>query len=141
MDDDLAHLAIIGALEEAEIDNLIPRRLFHVRDNPFETLNDAKFIKTFRLSKPMVLDLCNIVEPFIAAPSRTSSLDVLTALNFYGYGSYQLNVGQNMNTAISQPSVSRAICEVTDVLNRPEIFNRYVHFPRNMNELNQLRNE
>ncbi|KAJ8914171.1 hypothetical protein NQ315_016250 [Exocentrus adspersus] len=59
----------------------------------------------------MVLDLCNIVEPFIVAPSRTSALDVrtkvLTALNFYGYGSYQLNVGQNVNTAISQPSVPK----------------------------------
>lgn len=36
--DDIVNIAAIGALEEAEIDNLAPRRLFHIRDNPFETL-------------------------------------------------------------------------------------------------------
>ncbi|KAJ8966138.1 hypothetical protein NQ317_017981 [Molorchus minor] len=127
------------------MDNLAPRRLFHLRDNPFETLSDTQFIRTYRLTKNMVVDLCQIVQPFVVAGSRRSALDlrtkVLTALNFYGYGSYQLNIGQNCNQSVSQSSVSKAICQITDALNTPEIFNRYVQFPRNINELQRLRNE
>lgn len=72
--DDIINIAAIGALEEAEIDNLPPTRLFHVRDNPFESLSDSKFMKTYHLTKPMVSELRDIVEPFIAAASRKSAL-------------------------------------------------------------------
>ncbi|XP_028982370.1 putative nuclease HARBI1 [Diachasma alloeum] len=41
--------------------------------------------------------------------------------------------------AISQPSVSRCIHEVIDILNQPDVFNEWVHFPRNLGELEEVR--
>ncbi|XP_050056224.1 putative nuclease HARBI1 [Aphis gossypii] len=41
---------------------------------------------------------------------------------------------------LSQPSVSRCISEVVTALNLPEIFNAWVKFPKNINELNDIRN-
>jgi hypothetical protein len=64
---------------------------------------------------------------------------VLTTLNFLAYGSYQCGIGQNIHAAISQASV-RAITEICDVLNRPEVMNQYIYFPRNFEELHQVRN-
>ncbi|KAJ8910059.1 hypothetical protein NQ315_013314 [Exocentrus adspersus] len=64
---------------------------------------------------------------------------VLTALRFYASGSYQFDVGANSYIGVSQPSVSRSIEEVTLALNRPEIFNQWVRFPNNFEELNAIR--
>lgn len=50
-----------------------------------------------------------------------------------------MDIGSNLFVAVSQPSVSRCIQEVTDALNEPAVFNRWVHFPRNFKELNALR--
>lgn len=64
---------------------------------------------------------------------------MLIALKFYATGSYQLDVGYNWFNGVSQPSVSRAINEVTAALNRPEIMDEWVKFPRNFEELNAVR--
>ncbi|KAL5246220.1 hypothetical protein ACI65C_013628 [Semiaphis heraclei] len=40
---------------------------------------------------------------------------------------------------LSQPSVSRCISEVVAALNLPEIFNAWVKFPKNINELTNIR--
>lgn len=66
-------------------------------------------------------------------------LKVLNALRVFASGSYKNCVGENMNMTISQPSVSRCIHNVTKILNLPEVFNNWVHFPRNLQELQQLR--
>lgn len=50
-----------------------------------------------------------------------------------------MDIGRNLVLAVSQPTVSRCIEEVTCALNEPEIFNRWVHFPRNIQELNAVR--
>lgn len=39
-------------------------------------------------------------------------------------GSYQADIGYNIHSAISQPSVSRCIKNVTKALNQPEVLNR-----------------
>ncbi|KAJ8929482.1 hypothetical protein NQ314_017814 [Rhamnusium bicolor] len=64
---------------------------------------------------------------------------VLCALRFFASGSYQWDIAKHMNHAISQTSVLKTIQEVIGALNRPELVNRYVHLPRNMPELVQLR--
>ncbi|KAL5237057.1 hypothetical protein ACI65C_004467 [Semiaphis heraclei] len=46
---------------------------------------------------------------------------VLTALRFFASGSYQLDIGDNRSSALSQPSVSRCIAEVSNALNQPDI--------------------
>jgi hypothetical protein len=55
-------------------------------------------------------------------------LKVLTALHFFGHGSYQLGVGHVYSFALSQPSVSRSIAEVSDCIST-HLLNRWIHFP------------
>lgn len=64
---------------------------------------------------------------------------MFVALRFFATGSYQEITGSNLFTAVSQPSVSRSIKEVTTVLNRPDILNHWVKFPQNMEELEHIR--
>lgn len=42
--------------------------------------------------------------------------------------------------AVSQPSVSRCIKYVTTILNTPEVFNAWVKFPSNIEQLQSVRN-
>ncbi|KAK9728437.1 DDE superfamily endonuclease [Popillia japonica] len=76
---------------------------------------------------------------------RASALNVqtkiLVALNFFATGSYQHPVGLNVFLGVSQASVSRCIAEVSRALNRPDIFNQWVQFPRNMAELNRVQQQ
>ncbi|XP_048481507.1 putative nuclease HARBI1 [Plutella xylostella] len=55
---------------------------------------------------------------------------VLIALGFFAAGSYQRGVGQGATHGVSQSTVSRAIAEVTDALNHPQILAKYIVFPR-----------
>jgi len=66
---------------------------------------------------------------------------LLTALRFFASGSYQQDIGENRGSAVSQPSVSRCITEVVNAFNRPEILNKYIHFPSSLGELNDVRFE
>ncbi|KAJ8926225.1 hypothetical protein NQ314_021413 [Rhamnusium bicolor] len=76
-------------------------------------------------------------------PSRKSALSIetkiLTALHFYGHGTYQEGVGKNIFSGVSQASVSRSINEVTNALNSEEVKRRLIKFPQNINELQELR--
>ncbi|XP_030758052.1 putative nuclease HARBI1 [Sitophilus oryzae] len=84
-----------------------------------------------------------MVTPFLAQPTRASCLSiqtkVLAALRFYASGSYQEITGSNSFVAISQPSISRAINEVTNALNQPEILNHIIRFPQTIEELQTIR--
>ncbi|XP_023288911.1 putative nuclease HARBI1, partial [Orussus abietinus] len=116
---------------------------FQERDDAFD-LPECQFVKLFRLKKETAERVINIVEENSTEPSRSSALDatvqVLTALRFFASGSYQNCIGSNVNMAISQPSVSRCIHNVTNILNLPQIFDSWIHFPRNIWEAEQLRN-
>lgn len=50
-------------------------------------------------------------------------------------------MGNGIFTSISQPSVSRALEEVVNALNEPEICNAWVKYPSNFQELCQVREE
>lgn len=54
-------------------------------------------------------------------------------------GNYQKDVGHNINSAISQPSVSRCIANVTKALNQLEILNRWVKCPSTLEEVKRIR--
>ncbi|XP_019700799.2 uncharacterized protein LOC105191524 [Harpegnathos saltator] len=122
-------LHIAEQLENIFDHNKRPR--FHIRDDPFE-LSERQFINLFRLKKETVNRLINIVEDNFVELSRSSALDAtvqgLVALHFYGSGSYQNCIGKNIHIAISQPSVSRCVRNVINILNLPEIFNDWVCF-------------
>ncbi|KAB0795339.1 hypothetical protein PPYR_06811 [Photinus pyralis] len=128
-------------IEEAAAHVAIGRDVLS-QTNPFE-LSDRKFVQLFRVDKDLCHEIIDMVSPFLIHPSRTSALSiqtkVLAALRFYGSGSYQEITGSNSFVAISQPSVSRAVNEVTNALNRPEILNNEIRFPQNVEELQNLR--
>jgi len=63
----------------------------------------------------------------------------LTALRFFASGSYQLDIGDNRSSALSQSSVSRCIAEVSNALNQPDIIKRYISFPDSFEKLNAVR--
>lgn len=74
--DEFLNLIAIMDVEEAEVLADQPRRIFHVRDDPFETLSDINFTREYRLTKNMVEELINILEPIMVAGTRTSALGV-----------------------------------------------------------------
>lgn len=64
---------VINELEAAEIAaERNPRRIFH---DPFD-LSNKKFMKIFRLSKNLVNEFIDDVQPFMQQPSRKSSLSI-----------------------------------------------------------------
>ncbi|XP_050065584.1 putative nuclease HARBI1 isoform X1 [Aphis gossypii] len=77
----------------------------------------------------------------VPSTSRGLSIErkVIIALRFFAAGSYQMDVGENRHASVSQPSVSRIIEEVTNAFSNPAIFNKFVHFPRNFSELDDVR--
>lgn len=76
--DEYLNLIAIMDLEEAEVLENQPNRVFHVHDNPFISLSDDLFIREYRLSKGMVEELINILELLIPAETRKSALGVKT---------------------------------------------------------------
>ncbi len=117
------------------------RENMNIRGNAFE-LSDNNFRKLFRLNKVLADDLIEKISPFKQEPHYFSSIDndtkILTALRFFGAGSYQLDVGSNVNINIRQPSVSRALHEVTDAFMASGLFEEKIHFPTNEFELNEV---
>lgn len=65
-------------------------------------------------------------------------IKVLTALHFFGQGSYQKSIGSNYLLALSQPSVSRAVNLVTTLIE--ENLSNYVRFPRDQAEIDEKKN-
>ncbi|KAF0748506.1 putative nuclease HARBI1 isoform X1 [Aphis craccivora] len=111
--------------------------------DPF-MISDRLFIKNFRLPKNVARFLIEMLAPYVKIQSRSSavSLDnkVLIALHFFGTGSYQSPVGNSRFTSVSQPTVSRCVNDIVSALNHSEIFNKWIKFPSNMQELIEVRN-
>lgn len=87
---DLINLNAINIVEEAEIlADRHPRR-YHPFINPFEEYSDRRFVELYRLTKPVAVDLINILEPHLTAPSRESALSIprKVSICFFGLGTW-----------------------------------------------------
>ncbi|XP_060845695.1 putative nuclease HARBI1 [Rhopalosiphum padi] len=128
-----------------QIDEIELRNNFQRPTYDTFALTDKLFMKNFRLSKEITRYLINILKPFIVVDTRLSSIDiqtkVLVVLNFFVTGSYQTSVGNSRLMNLSQSSVSRCVKQIVAALNQPEIFNTWVKFPSNIQELDEVRNE
>nr|CAI5851451.1 unnamed protein product [Callosobruchus analis] len=97
----------------------------------------------FRLTKELALTLINSLDEYLVAPTRKSAIDkqtkVLVALHFFATGSYQIDIGYNLFCALSRAAVSRCIDEVVNALNQSQIINRWIHFPRSREEMQNSR--
>ncbi|KAJ3662030.1 hypothetical protein Zmor_006397 [Zophobas morio] len=111
--------------------------------NPLTELPEKQFIKLFRVNKRLFNYIVSLVEPYMRPKRRSTDIAVntrvLAALRFYAGGSYQADVGYNAYIGVSQQSVSQSVREVTEALNRPEILNTVIKFPRNFQELHTKR--
>ncbi|XP_050065798.1 putative nuclease HARBI1 [Aphis gossypii] len=143
--DEMVMLFAINNVENHEhLLNERQTRIPEMISDPF-LLTDRLFIKNFRLSKNLVRNIIELLQTRIVSKDRSSAIDlntkVLVTLNFLATGSYQSPIGNSRFAALSQPTVSRCISEVVEALNHPEIFNEWVKFPKNLNELTEIRNE
>lgn len=75
------------------------------RENPFEILSDCLFKKLFRLTKPLVRFLVDILDPFLEAPTRISALDKPTKVTL------KINIiSCRVNVLISGSCCFRFLC-------------------------------
>lgn len=111
--------AALLAIEEENRRAFRRERVFRDRENPLDVYNDEGLIKRFRMPRPLLLEVIDLIEDDISHPTRRShalpsALQVLTALRFYATGSLQL---VNADTVrISQPTVSTVITRVSRAL-------------------------
>jgi hypothetical protein len=76
-------------LEFLESDNTVntssrrKRRHLKFQCDPFD-LNDSEFIKKYRLSKQLALDLCNEIRPLFKVPIKSTDLSVETKVRNKG---------------------------------------------------------
>lgn len=70
LEDIILNVPIINALENAEIAEQ-RRRIFHIRDDPFE-LSNEQFITLFRLNKASARYVIDHVEPHLIFHSNIS---------------------------------------------------------------------
>lgn len=91
---------------------------------------DEWLISRFRLPRPVLLYLCNILEPNLTRPTNRSHaipahVQVLSALGFFATGTFQREIGDR--SGISQPSMSRILPAVLDGIIR--LMPDYIEFP------------
>ncbi|XP_050066594.1 E3 SUMO-protein ligase ZBED1-like, partial [Aphis gossypii] len=100
------------------------------------------FERILHLKNPLMSALVDSKYDVYLSPSDWQLIsDIFTTLNFLATGSYQSPIGNSKFMVLSQPTVSRCICEVVAALNLPEIFQGWVRFPKNMSELSEIRND
>jgi hypothetical protein len=129
------------AEEELELPLRRPR-IFRDRANPMESFDEQDFIKRFRFSKLVTLDLVELVKADIEHPTKRSMaipclLQILCALQFFATGTFQLTVGDIIH--ISQASVCRIIKRVSQAFARK--LNDYVRYPTSDIELRTARED
>ncbi|KAB0800519.1 hypothetical protein PPYR_06259 [Photinus pyralis] len=137
--DELVMLDLLDAEEEAE--EVV--RVQRPRADAIAILSDVQFKNMFRFPKELFRIIVEVLSPHMRPTNRASDLEIpiriLIALRFFASGSYQMDVGSNLFMSVSQPTVSRCISEVSDAFNVPAIFNRFVRFPHNFEELDRVR--
>lgn len=115
----------------------IKKRRLRDASNPFD-VTDTEFRQHYRLHKVLAQRLIDELEPHMREAQRATAipvnLKVLCALHFFANGNFQKPNGRNFDFAMSQPSVSRALEEVVNVMNRLDILRAHIKFPRDRQE-------
>ena len=133
------HMQVIMAvalilLEREERRALRRQRVFRDRLHPLDTYDDTDLIQRYRVTRPVLLEVIDLVDDDIAPYTRRSravptSLQVCVALRFLATGTYQLGNG-DMAFGLSQPTVSRIITRVTTALRKKA--QQIISFPRTL---------
>ncbi|ESO82518.1 hypothetical protein LOTGIDRAFT_146596, partial [Lottia gigantea] len=110
--------------------------------NKLKTYAQTEYFETetrYRLSRPMILDLCRTFQTAPARPTARScafpvSFQIMVALRFYATGSFQM-VNADVHN-ISRPSVSKITRDVTACLKR--VCNDYIKMPTDQTGLRNI---
>ncbi|XP_073967321.1 uncharacterized protein [Choristoneura fumiferana] len=106
-------------------------------------ISPNEFIRRYRLSKELTLDLCEELRPLLKEPVRSTDLDletkVLTTLSLYAVGSYQRPIGDIGAHSLAQQTVSSVVAQITACLNTPQMRRKYIVFPSTLEERNETR--
>ena len=106
-------------LEADSSQSLARQRVFRGRLNPLDAYNNTEFISRYRITKNIFVQLEGKVPTFLRRSAIQSSVippttQLAAALMFLTTGSFKTVVASSHG--ISQPSVSRCICTVSDAL-------------------------
>ncbi|XP_036335452.1 putative nuclease HARBI1 [Rhagoletis pomonella] len=129
-------LVICAAVLVEDEQNLERKRLLReLRDDsdPF-SMQEIVFIQNFRFPKSLCRELMQQLEP--RDPQKSAIpfiIRFLGSLYFYAHGSYQKCVGNNFQIAMSQPSVSRAIHNISKII--MDVKGGEIKFPKTSNEV------
>ncbi|XP_050355240.1 putative nuclease HARBI1 [Nymphalis io] len=134
---------LLNLLKEAhELDvNTSRREAQLIRYLPIRSRSD-EIIRIYRLNEELIAELQNELRALLSSNKRkglTKRSKLLCTLSFLASGSYQKILGTNINTFLSQSSVSRSINEVVEALNHPSIIKKYLRFPQNISERQELK--
>ena len=125
-------------LEDLEARRALRReRIFRDRLQPHDIYDDVDLYKRYRMTRPILLEVIDLVEEDIAPDTSRShavpaSLQVCVALGFFATGSYQLSNG-DMASGLSQPTISRVVTRVAAALQSKA--RQFIKFPGTAAEL------
>ena len=106
------------------------------RGNPLDYTDDADIISKYRLSRPLILNLCQMFQNYLQRPTMRShafpvSLQIMVALRFYATGSFQ-QVNADVHN-ISKGNISNITKDVTQCRN--SVCRQYIKMPTDRAEL------
>ncbi|KAG8181030.1 hypothetical protein JTE90_024776 [Oedothorax gibbosus] len=107
------------------------------------SLPENEFIKLFRLNKHVAAELIEKLRPALQPRTyRRNAFSVetkvFTALRFFGSGSYQSSISNDIHISMAQQSASNCIRQVADAINEI-MFQEYIYFPSSPQELAQIK--
>ena len=114
-------------------------RLLRDYDNPLDYLHDDAIVRKHRFSRPMILNLCRMLENDLQRHTMRSrafpvSLQIMMALRFYATGSFLL-VNADVHI-VSRSSVSRVIRDVANCL--VSVCQQYITMPTDQANLQNI---
>ena len=117
-------------------------RVFRDVQNPFEYYNDDDFHRRFRFTKANARYIIDLLADDIRFPTNRSHalppfVQVLVALRFYGDGSFQISVGDNIH--VHQTTVSRTVLRISRALAQGRA--QFIKMPHTQNATRETQQE
>ncbi|XP_055319316.1 putative nuclease HARBI1 [Sitodiplosis mosellana] len=133
-------MAWIIPLEYSEDRNRMRIIRKYLRDvmNPFD-LSENLFCRAYRIPKLLVHQLIEEIRPFAQNIGLVPlHLQVLSVLNFYATGGYQMSVGSHAFHNLSQTMMSRYVSYYSHLITQ-HLAPKYIRFPRSVNQMAEIK--
>ena len=124
--------AVLLALDEEYENAFRKERVFRDRTNPLDSMDDEEIIAKYKLSRELIFHLIDDLQDDLQWGTRRNyalqpQMQILTALRFYGTGTFQSVVGDTHG--IHKSTVSCCIQRVSTALCRR--IKNHISFPEN----------